>query len=226
METKIQRFLEIVRGSESHKASNSRLLSRQEYNQLLDRLVELSESDDIKKTKDDYRIENIYSVLQFENTKSDTSSIRAQAFTNLKRQAEKMVENTNKRLKPALIGETVLIPIPDVDRGRGDHKNLKGIILSDEDGFYRIGTEFGTLDSLYTRNQFSICKEKFLDPDSVPNTEISLRSAAKKSSSGTGQGHFFCKCTTKCKDGRCKCKRAERLCGSKCHNSGSCCNKG
>ena len=37
-----------------------------------------------------------------------------------------MLESTNKRLKPAQKGETLLITIPDVDRGRGrgDHKNL------------------------------------------------------------------------------------------------------
>ena len=109
-----------------------------------------------------------------------------------------MLENTNKRLQASWKGRNPAdsnTSWPDVDRGRGDHKNLKCIILS-EDGFYWIRTEFGKLESLYTRNQFSICKDTFLDPDSVPDKQISLRSAAKNSSSGTGQGHFFCKCTT------------------------------
>jgi len=69
--------------------------------------------------------------------KDTTATTRVKAFTNLKRQAEKMMENTNKRLKPALIWETVLNPFPDVHRGRGDNKNLNGITLSEEGGFYK-----------------------------------------------------------------------------------------
>jgi hypothetical protein len=154
-----------------------------------------------------------------------TKTARTQSYNGLKRQADKMVENTNKRLKPVSVGSTVLVAIPDVDRGRGDHKNLLGVILSEENTFYKIGTQSGTLKSCYSRNQFSHCEQNFLDVSQVPDEVITLREAARKASSGTGQGFFFCKCTGKCKDQRCKCKKANRICSSKCHNGDQCTNK-
>ena len=69
MESKTERFLEIAHNSEGQKASNSRLLNKEEYDKLLNRLIELSTSDSVKKTRDDYKIQNNYSVLQFENVK-------------------------------------------------------------------------------------------------------------------------------------------------------------
>jgi len=102
-----------------------------------------------------------------------------------------MVESTNKRLRPATVGDTVLVhPIPDVDRGRGDHKNVKGVITAFKDGFYSIGTEYGKLESGFTRNQFSACSEKLLDNSAVPDNFITLREVARQSSSGTGKGFF------------------------------------
>ena len=44
-------------------------------------------------------------------------------------QAEKMLERSAKRFKEAQVGDTVLVPIPDLDRGRCEYQNFKGIIL-------------------------------------------------------------------------------------------------
>ena len=158
------------------------------------------------------------------STKRNTSTIRLHAYSSMKRQADRMIENTNKRLKTGTIGETVLIPIPDVDRGRGEHRNIKGVIMSEADGFFKIGTVHGRLNGSYTRNQFLVCSEGFLDISAIPDAEISLREAAKKSAVGTGQGYFHCGCLKGCY-GRCKCKRAGKLCTSKCHKNSSCGNK-
>jgi hypothetical protein len=40
---------------------------------------------------------------------------------------------------------------------------------------YEIGTKEGRLSTMYSRNQFVICKERFLEVDDVPHTKISLR---------------------------------------------------
>ena len=40
-----------------------------------------------------------------------------------------------------------------------------------------------------------------------------------------GQGYERCLCTTGCKTNRCGCRRAGKLCNSKCHGSNSCKNK-
>ena len=47
---------------------------------------------------------------------------------NLSRQAEKMINASVKRFKQADIGDNVLVAIPDVDMGRGDVRNIKGIV--------------------------------------------------------------------------------------------------
>ena len=157
-------------------------------------------------------------------TKLSTASLRNSAFAALEKQATKMLSNTNKRLDPASVGVSVIVPVPDLDRGRGDHRNLKGVILSEAEGFYKIGTQFGILDSMYSRNQFSTASSLLLEVSAVPDNEITLREAARLSSSGTGQGFFFCRCNKVCA-GRCKCKKASRFCNSKCHNSSACKNK-
>ena len=97
-----------------------------------------------------------------------------------------------------------------------------------DDGFYELGTENGRLPQLYARSQFSICKEQFLDAENIPDTTISLRSAATQDSvagGGHGQGFVRCACTKKCETKRCACRRNGLLCNSKCHSSTACTNK-
>ena len=43
-------------------------------------------------------------------------------------QADKMLEQSNKRFKPAEEGENVNVPIPEVDRGRLDPPNFTDVI--------------------------------------------------------------------------------------------------
>ena len=138
-----------------------------------------------------------------------------------------MLVNSAKRFKPAEVGNTVMVPIPDVDRGRADFKNIKAIVLSvNGDGMYQLGTEFGTLDQMYSRNQFAPTIENFISIADVPeNVIISLREAAQKNSIGLGQGFFKCNCKTGCKTKRCKCFNAKKICNSRCHNSNNCQNK-
>lgn len=45
------------------------------------------------------------------------------------KQAEKMLKNSGKRFPPQEIGATVMVPIPDVDRGRAEFGNVKTVVL-------------------------------------------------------------------------------------------------
>jgi len=168
------------------------------------------------------------------------SSNRSNAAENLKVQANKMKNLSEERFFPGKEGENVKIKIPDVDRARCDLRCILGVILSGnyfkiifilifffivKDNLYEIGTNEGRLHQLYSRNQFTICKEVFIQADDVPPVQISLREVARKSSNLGGQGYDRCTCNTQCKTNRCKCKRSGRLCNSKCHNSGVCGNK-
>lgn len=151
---------------------------------------------------------------------------RESAADNLAKQAKKMLDLSQNRLVQACVGDTVRIPVPGVDRGKGDARNVLGVILDKtDDDFFRIGTRDGIVKNLYARSQFTICSEKLITLNDVPQVECSLRSIATSQSNGTGQGMVKCSCTTKCMTKKCKCLKSNRLCNSRCHDSLSCCNK-
>ena len=63
-------------------------------------------------------------------------------------QANKMLERSAKRFKEAEVGDTVLVPIPDLDRGRCDYPNLKAIVLEKHPNgtLWKLGCRSGILD--------------------------------------------------------------------------------
>jgi hypothetical protein len=74
----------------------------------------------------------------------------------------------------------VLIPIPNVDRGKGDPRNILAVVINKDELGYKLGTKSGTLRGLYTRNQFELSDSKFLDIGSINNeNELSLRPAVR-----------------------------------------------
>ena len=57
-------------------------------------------------------------------------------------------------------GDNVAVPIPMVDRGRGDPRNILGVIVDrDEHDMYRIAVKAGILSKKYSRNQFDLCPQ-------------------------------------------------------------------
>jgi len=63
----------------------------------------------------------------------------------LELQAIKIETKSNKKSPPALVGNTVRVPISDVDRERGEAHNVLACVLEvTEDGFYRLGNRTGT----------------------------------------------------------------------------------
>ena len=80
---------------------------------------------------------------------------RCGAHQSPKKQADKMISCTVKKFKPANEGDKVLVPVPDIDRGRAEFRNVAGIITSvEENGSYTIGTNQGVLKQKYTRAEF------------------------------------------------------------------------
>lgn len=138
-----------------------------------------------------------------------------------------MKSTSDKIHPPVSIGSNVRIPVPEVDRGRGDPRSIVGVVLETKpDGFYTIGTEQGKINGLYSRSQFSECSKNFISITDVPtDTSISLRSTATAQSIGHGQGVVKCLCKTKCQSKRCNCRKQNMLCTSKCHHSLDCTNK-
>ena len=78
--------------------------------------------------------------------------------------------SSKKFQKPTL----VRIKIPHIDRAKMDPRSIIPIItdIKDEE-FYELATKVGKLKALYTRNQFTLCKENFLSIEEVGTGEIS-----------------------------------------------------
>ena len=87
---------------------------------------------------------------------------------------------------------------------------------------YRIGTKIYILNWWYARNQFSICIEGTVNNADVPSVNISLRECAGKASLFGGQGYGRCNCKTSSRSNLCLCRKSNKLCNSKCHNSLTC----
>lgn len=127
---------------------------------------------------------------------------------NLEKQAEKMLAYSNSKFEAAQIGATFKVPVPDLDRGRNDSRTILAIVMErTEQDLYRLGTTHGISNQMYSRNQFSICKEKFLTADSIPSNELSLRECARMSSFSGGQGYDRCNCKSGCAKNICKCRK-------------------
>ena len=119
-----------------------------------------------------------------------------------------MLIKSTQRFEPAAVGTTVMVPVPDVDRGRCEFRNIKAVVLECmSNGLYKLGTKHGVLKQAYSRNKFTPVKESFLELAEVPkDREVSVREVAREDSLGTGQGFVKCGCKTGCENGRCKCK--------------------
>ena len=151
---------------------------------------------------------------------------RHQSGQAMENQANKMVVRSNRILRPVDIGDSVLVPIPSVDRGRGDPRNLLCYVLEENDGHFKLGTKHGVLNLNFSRSQFTPTScEGLRREDIKEDLVLSVREAAREQSIADGQGFVKCSCKTGCKTKSCKCLKNSVLCNSRCHNSLSCKNK-
>jgi hypothetical protein len=177
------------------------------------------EMEDCEENKED-------SSFALDEVSENIQKARRSAKQSLNKQAEKMLRLSKLKFPTANVGETVRIRIPEVDRGKADSRNIIAVITSKEnENLYKLDTKHGILKQLYTRNDFTVCKEAFISVNEVPVNEISLRECARKDSNLGGQGFQYCNCRSNCNSSRCKCKKSKTLCNSKCHSSSSCQNK-
>ncbi|XP_016658418.1 uncharacterized protein LOC107883265 [Acyrthosiphon pisum] len=91
------------------------------------------------------------------------------AAQNLKSQADRMVTRGKGILPPLKVGDNVLVPIPSVDRGRGDAANLLSVIIEENDGKFRIATKEGILSTWLERNSLAATKYCSLTTADVQN---------------------------------------------------------
>lgn len=151
---------------------------------------------------------------------------RAASRCHLQKQASRMLKRSNSKFPRCKVGDTVRVAVPDVDRGRGDFRNvLMAILEVDEKGFYKLGNYDGTIGELFSRNQFTPTNAIHLDLSQISKEKKSLRQLASIQSKFGGQGYQRCSCRGGCDNKKCSCKAKGLLCNSKCHKSLPCKNK-
>ena len=171
-------------------------------------------------------------ICQLCNRKSAINKKREEAHGNLLQQAEYMKRSSNKRQKLLQVGDTVAVPVADVDRAKSDAHNVLARIqdINQDTMMYTLGTKSGMIEHKYIRSQLIACKKPLLEESDIcTDKSFPLRTlAANQSVSGRSQGMFKCNCKTGCKAGKrgnCKCLKFNRKCNSRCHPKMSCHNK-
>ena len=159
-----------------------------------------------------------------ENLNDHFHSIRAAAAHGLKRQAKRMLNRSVTKMKALDVGDNVLVPVSESDRGRGDPLNLIGVVIEKSERGFKIGTKAGVLSGVFARNQIELTKFNKITCNMIPSDELSIRTAVRLLSVGEGQGMVKCSCKTGCLKIRCKCFKNKRDCTSACHPRITCKN--
>lgn len=150
---------------------------------------------------------------------SSINETRTQALANTRKQADQMLTRARNKCPPPIIGDTVQVPIPDVDQGPLDPNHILCCVISinSEKSLYELGNKHGIIDTLLPVNVFGIVKQKMIKVEEVNRSKkFSIREMARLCSNGTGQGYIKCLCKGAC-DGKCKCKSNGQVCNSRCH---------
>jgi hypothetical protein len=106
------------------------------------------------------------------------------------------MRTTKRKLSEFSVGNNVIIPIPQYDRGPTDPRNILGVIEEVSEYGYRVGTSVGTLSVYLCRNKIEAVNDTSLSISMISSLQIS------------------------------KCKKNQTiLCNSRCHGSMTCSNK-
>ena len=167
-------------------------------------------------------------------------NLRNKAAENMSKKAGSIRSNLLSKSPQLLIkkGDVVLVPLDDVDRTKVDGGNLSGVVVSVNklNSSCRVAVAQGLLHRAYAYHALKLLPEASNDIDlnnlrdayenylSLPR--LTEREAARYVSSVGGQGIVHCNCRSDCTKNSCSCKKANRLCSSRCHrNNNKCKNK-
>ena len=111
-------------------------------------------------------------------------------------------------------GENVAVPITLVDRGRGDPRNIPGVIVNRdlETDIYKIAVKAGVLNGGFSRNQFDLCPQSCLLKIKTEKMSVSIslclcgqRSQRSRHQESKGLENVTAVVPKKCQTKRCKC---------------------
>ncbi|KAK3926235.1 Rho-associated protein kinase 2 [Frankliniella fusca] len=143
-----------------------------------------SVSDQCKKCRVSLHGDCAEGVLCLLCQKGDRIAAERKDAHNIRAQAKKMVLASKNRFSPAEVGDSVAVPIPDVNRSKAGERNVIMRIMEEDDGFYTLANKDGTLDTKLIMSQFQVCKGDFIAEDDVSTTLESFRALASAGRSG------------------------------------------
>ena len=83
-------------------------------------------------------------------------------------QAQEMLAKSARPYRQAKVGDSVMVYLPEVDRGRCEFPNAHTVVTEiNEAGMYKLGTPMGILIGVYSRNQFEPLPEFLLSINDV-----------------------------------------------------------
>ena len=185
-------------------------------------------------------------ITSIENTQDDEekhdvsprrASLREKATSNMLKKADS-VKKTAMAKSPTsaiILGDVVLVPLDEVDRTKVDGGSLVGVVVSvnKDKSTCHVAVKRGVLKRAYSHHNLRLLsapsndrkvmdlEDAFVQWRSLPT--ITEREAARHVSSVGGQGMVKCNCKGECTSNSCACKKAGRLCSSRCHRNNKCC---
>ena len=184
-------------------------------------------------------LEDAMNDIETHDVSPHRHNLRKKAAENVQKKADS-VKRTVLKKSPSLVfklGDVVLIPLDDVDRTKVDGANLAGVVVSMSKlkSTCRVAVKQGVLKRAYVYHVLKPVPEASNNLDAMDLREayenwrslpmITEREAARFISSVGGQGIIHCNCRGSCTTNGCSCKKAGRLCSSRCHrNSKNCKN--
>ena len=144
--------------------------------------------------------------------------------------ADKMIKKYAKRKRIIVeefqVGENVSVKIPKQDRIASDNKRLPCVIVDKRGGptsSYRLVCSSGTIDRRVTASDIMRYPGRVEIDENNLNKRISLRQAAREASV-IKANTLSCKCKKGCTGKTCVCRKAGKICSSRCHKGISCKN--
>lgn len=177
-------------------------------------------------------------AARFDNDVSPRRALlREDAGTSLAQQAARMRKYNRSRQGtycPYDVGTVVLVPVPKVDRARGDNRSVAAVIVEiTEHRRYRLVTAAGVLASVYDEGGFVVEEHKTAASYDLTKNfanwrslkTVSVGAASSFVSVFCGQGRRKCNCQGACDTSRCSCRKLRVVCTTHCHvGNRRCCN--
>jgi hypothetical protein len=111
-----------------------------------------------------------------------------------------MKTRSKKYIPEVNIGDFVILPILDVDKGLTEAPNLiyRIVNIDNDKSLYELACEAGVLNTLFARNSFDLVKDCSLNLPIKLDKALSVRQVVNELSIGGGQVMVKCNCTGQC----------------------------